>query len=1179
MNKRKKQISSPSSTGGLGTHFENRVQTSFVVLMLTHSFAPCLPLWPINKIKLQGKYLGFDTDDLIIYVKSADGGKEAKLIGQIKHSIKITNNKIFNEIIQAAWNDFNNKELFDEKTDIIALICGPLSATDTNNVRAMIRQAEHSEDETDFITKINRAIFTSDIQRNKLEVFKTSLKAANNNDISDKQLWRFLKRFRLLIYDIDMKGVTLSLLHSLIGQYSQTDANSFWTQLNDITEWNNENAGTITLESIPENIRSVFNKPKVEVIPEELTKSAIQPDEVDFKHTLYASDLAIVNLIGSWNEKYDADKNIISQIANGNYSSWISKMREIIQQPKSPLSLKNGIWTVTERQKLWELFGSRIYDEHLDKFKKYAIEVLTERDPSFELKPRERYASSIYGKMLIHSHVIREAIAESLALIGCCSNVLTNCSSDKPETTAVLVLRKIFENADWVLWASLNNLLPLLAESAPETFLDAVEAALKQEQCPFDKLFSQEGNGITGENYLTGLLWALEGLAWDGKYLTRVSVVLAELSSRDPGGTWANRPANSLTTIFLPWSPKTTANIEKRKVAIKTIQKEVPEEGWNLLLSLFPRHHQASFGSHKPRWRKIIPEDWNESFSKKDYWEQVSSYAIMAVEMAKNNIFKLNKLISYLDHLTFQAFEEILQYLSSTDIIEKPEVNRFKIWEKLVNIASKHRKYADSDWAMSDDLVSKIEKVAEMLKPINPLYLYHRLFINKNFDLYEQKGSWQEQQKQLEEKRQQAIKEILDYGGIEAIFEFVKTLDDSINVGNSLGYIAGSEIDSIILPNLLEKDSKPYSRLIIGFIWGRYWSQGWGWVDKMNIINWTRPQIGKFLSYLPFTTETWNRAENLLKEFEYEYWNRAGVNPYQSKDDLFSAIDKLLKYNRPHSAIFCLNKILHDKQPLDVQRTSKALLAAVTTKETLYSAETHDILELIIALQEAPNIDSDTLFRIEWAYLPLLDRPEGASPKLLEKRLASDHSFYCEIIRLIYLSKNKDKSYEKTSENQKAIARNAYHLLHEWQMPPGLQPDGSFSENHFKKWLISVKKECSKSGHLDVALSTFGQVLIYTPPDPDGLWINKNVAEALNSKDAEPMRNGYYSGIYNSRGVHWVDPSGKPELEFFDRYLKQAEDVENAGFHRFAATLRELADSYSRQASRIREEHNNESSI
>ena len=83
----------------------------------------------------------------------------------------------------------------------------------------------------------------------------------------------------------------------------------------------------------------------------------------------------------------------------------------------------------------------------------------------------------------------------------------------------------------------------------------------------------------------------------------------------------------------------------------------------------------------------------------------------------------------------------------------------------------------------------------------------------------------------------------------------------------------------------------------------------------------------------------------------------------------------------------------------------------------------------------------------------------------------------------------------------------------------------------------------------------------------------------MNSKDAEPMRNGYYSGIYNSRGVHWVDPSGKPELEFFDRYLKQAEDVENAGFHRFAATLRELADSYSRQASRIREEHNNESSI
>lgn len=49
--------------------------------------------------------------------------------------------------------------------------------------------------------------------------------------------------------------------------------------------------------------------------------------------------------------------------------------------------------------------------------------------------------------------------------------------------------------------------------------------------------FSQEVNGITGGNYLTGLLWALEELAWDEQYLVRVCVVLAELASHDPGAS------------------------------------------------------------------------------------------------------------------------------------------------------------------------------------------------------------------------------------------------------------------------------------------------------------------------------------------------------------------------------------------------------------------------------------------------------------------------------------------------------------------------------------------------------------------------------------------------------------------------------------------------------------------
>ena len=102
-----------------------------------------------------------------------------------------------------------------------------------------------------------------------------------------------------------------------------------------------------------------------------------------------------------------------------------------------------------------------------------------------------------------------------------------------------------------------------------------------------------------------------------------------------------------------------------------------------------------------------------------------------------------------------------------------------------------------------------------------------------------------------------------------------------------------------------------------------------------------------------------------------------------------------------------------------------------------------------------------------------------------------------------------------------------------------------------------------------------GEVMIHAPTDPYGLWIHRAVAKALNDRDADDMRRGFSTGTYNSRGVHWVDPTGKPEKELAEQYRRKAEDVENAGFHRFAATLRELAKSYDRETQRIIDEHKN----
>jgi hypothetical protein len=72
------------------------------------------------------------------------------------------------------------------------------------------------------------------------------------------------------------------------------------------------------------------------------------------------------------------------------------------------------------------------------------------------------------------------------------------------------------------------------------------------------------------------------------------------------------------------------------------------------------------------------------------------------------------------------------------------------------------------------------------------------------------------------------------------------------------------------------------------------------------------------------------------------------------------------------------------------------------------------------------------------------------------------------------------------------------------------------------------------------------------------------------------MRHEFRLGEFNSREVHYVDPTGKAERELANQYRKKAKDVENAGYQRFAITLREMADSYDREAERVIDEHKRE---
>lgn len=1167
------KLSNPISTGGGGTHFENRVQASFTVLMLVGGFVPCLSFWPISKIKLQGKYQGFDTDDLIVYTENPNTKQQNKFLGQIKSKIAIREgDRNFCEVIAAAWHDFNSA--FFNQEDAIALICGSLSETDTNDGRALLEQARYSENAADFIQRINLAKFTSEKQRAKLRAFKLALKQANeNNDLADEELWRFLKSFHILIYDLDVKGIVLALLHTIINQFSYDNAPAIWAQIQDYVERVSEHAGYITKDTIPDSVKYSFKGTASKYIPEGFIKHDLALVNNWGDHS-FANEILAATLIGEWNEKYPDDKEIISQFVGEDYDCWIAKIREVLQSEESIFTFADSVWEVKNRKQLLELLSPRIFDNNLDSLKQTIIKVLSELDPQFELPKGKRYIANIYGKAPKYSSSLRKGLAEGLTLTGFCSNLLINCSENKGEIISALTIREVFNNADWILWASISDVLPLLAEANPEEFLAVCESTLERSPCPFEILFTQEESGIFGRNYLTGLLWALEALAWKEEYLVRVTLVLGGLAEFDPGGNWANRPINSLSTIFLPWYPQTTASVEKRKVAIQTLNNEAPDIAWKLILKLLPSWSQTTTGSNKPVWRDYIPNDWAEGTTVGEYNNQLQIYADFAAEISKNNISYLIDLVEYLNKVPSQAFDKIIGNISSEAILALSEDARLPLWNELIKYTKKNEKHADADWALDALLLSRVKEVAKKVEPKNPTNLYYPLFNEYDYILYESDEEWSIQTEHLNERRQQAIKAILDYGGIDAVIELTQMVERPDVVGCFLGMVVEKNFDEGILPELLLNEDRKISEFAYAYVESKQRTLGWEWVDRINFKDWTISQVAAFFAALPFNLDTWQRVNKKLHNDEKDYWQKVYVSPYRSAE-LDYAIDKLIEYNRPKAAIDCIYRQIYDKEPFNENKASLALFGAITSKENMRDIDSYHFLKVISALQESKNVDEDMIRGIEWSYLPLILSGDNndVRPKFLEIKLSTEPQFFCEVISKCYRPKNNTESEYRQSDSEKTIAENAWRLLHNWHTPPGVQDDGSIDSNLFNDWLEDVKKISIESGHIEVALTYVGHVLYYCPADHSGFWINKNIAYILNQKDSDLLRNGLYTETINSRGMHSIDPTGKPEIELAVKYRERAEETENAGYQRLALTFRKLAASYEREAQSIINEH------
>ena len=308
-------------------------------------------------------------------------------------------------------------------------------------------------------------------------------------------------------------------------------------------------------------------------------------------------------LVGAWHKASSADREVVRLLAREDEDHDVeASVTALLALEDSPLWSAGEYRGVVSR--IDALFGvlDFVTEPDLENFFLVAECVLSETDPALDLPEDERWLANIHGKVRDHSAALREGIRETLVLLSVHGdNLFRNALGVDLETRISSLIRRLLTPLTTDKLLSHQDDLPDYAEAAPATFLTLIESDLQESEPTVFSLLKPADSGPFGRCLRTGLLWALECLAWNR--LERVSLILARLSTIAIQDNWVNKPIGSLEALYRSELPQTTASLPTRMQSLETLAKRFPDVGWQVCIAQLSTGLQFAMPNYRPRWR------------------------------------------------------------------------------------------------------------------------------------------------------------------------------------------------------------------------------------------------------------------------------------------------------------------------------------------------------------------------------------------------------------------------------------------------------------------------------------------------------------------------------------------------------------------------------------------------
>jgi hypothetical protein len=203
-------MSSPTSTGPAGAHFEGKVGAHYLLSLLVGAQPRGLPGLTIDRVELQRASQGMYLDDVIVRAHDR-AGNAAVLEIQVKRTITFApKDEVFRSVVEQIAKTSSKPEFWTTNHQL-AIATSAGSRKIDGAYQDVLTWARQIGDARTFVEQIRRSGSSNEDKRAFVETFRTHLRDFGLAD-DDETVWKLLRRLQILVFDFTAVGSATEVL-------------------------------------------------------------------------------------------------------------------------------------------------------------------------------------------------------------------------------------------------------------------------------------------------------------------------------------------------------------------------------------------------------------------------------------------------------------------------------------------------------------------------------------------------------------------------------------------------------------------------------------------------------------------------------------------------------------------------------------------------------------------------------------------------------------------------------------------------------------------------------------------------------------------------------------------------------------------------------------------------------